>query len=252
MAIIWLRFRRFMHRNKAAILLTVVFIAIFGFVVIWGIKEMPGVVNKIQEPKIDPAIISEDIFQAIIEGDYQNAMYYLRDELNEDPDNEELSNLWTQLTDEFQIDVKFDYFIDQRKYKTTKELTPDIILTSRDPYYMTVNPSHTCYLYVFQVDSKGNINIIHPNREYSPSDNPILPGPLKVPHGSKWFFLDETKGMETIYLVATRFENRRLANLTTKPALSEAVGQELILYLKTLGTMNVPAVVFKKYQFIHE
>lgn len=255
-----LRFRRFWRRNKWIIFLIFIVIPLFSILAFWGKKEIPLIVNKMEKAKVNPSAVSDDIFQAIREGDYDNTVNRLRNELNRNPENPALKKLWSQLMDELNVDVKFHYFIDRKSYKVTKDLSPELTLTPRDPYYLTVNPSYSCNLFVFQVDSTGKINVIYPNKEYSPSENPLLPGPLRIPDGFKWFYLDETKGIETIYLIASRLENNRLDELSRKlasekePEKAGRLTQELISYLKNLESTasSVPGVAIKVYQFTHD
>lgn len=254
-----LRFRRFWRRNKWIISLVFIVIPLFSILVLWGKKEIPLIVNKMQEAKVNPSTVSDDIFQAIKEGDYDNTINRIRHELDKNPENPDLKKLWSQIMDNLTVDVKFHYLIGRKKYKMTNNLSPELTLTPRDPYYLTINPSHNCYLFVFQVDSAGKINVVYPNKEYSSSENPLLPGPLRIPDGFKWFYLDETKGMETLYIMATRIENERLEDLSIRirsennPEAAAILTQELISYLKSVeSTANkVPGVALKVYEFTH-
>ncbi len=256
----WLKFRHFRRRNKGRIILALIFISIPGIIAFWGGKEIATIINKTrEEAKVSPSSMSVEIAGAIKEGDYITAVNNIRDELNKDPNNISLKNLLSQLTDELNVDIKFHYLIGRKKYMDTRTLSQNVALTSKDPYYFTVSPSHRSYLYMFQVDSAARVTVVYPSKEYSPSENPLLPGPIRIPDGFRWFYLDETKGIETIYLIAARFENKKLEDLSRRigteknPDAVALLSQELISYLKGVEsiTQNVHGVAVKVYQFTH-
>lgn len=254
-----LRFKRYWRRNRWTILVLFIVIPLFSALVFWGKEAVPLIVKKMERTKMDPTALSNDVFQSISGGDYNNAVNRLKQELDKHPDNASLKNLRSQLMDELKVDVKFHYLVDRKRYTVTRTLSPDITLTPKDPYYLSVNLSHGSYLFVFQVDSKGDIDLLHPNKEYSPSDNPLLPGPIRIPDGFRWFYLDETRGIETIYIIATRMENKRLEDLSRRISMEKnpdavaSLSQELISYMKGVESTahGVPGVSLKVYQFSH-
>jgi hypothetical protein len=256
----WLKFRHLLRRNKWPFVMVLMVLLVIGIIAGRGWKEIPSITHRNRvETKINPSSLGKEIAQSMKEGDYVGAVNHLRTELKKDPNDPFLNKLLPQLTEELQMDVKFHYLIERKKYMETRTLSPDVTLTPKDVYYFSINPSHAGYLYFFQIDSAGKISVLYPNKEYSPSSNPLLPGPLRVPDGFRWFFLDETKGVESIYLVAARMENKRLEGLIER-IKSEKTGeaaarlnQELIAYLKSIEStpQKVPGVAVKIYQFTH-
>ena len=93
-------------------------------------------------------------------------------------------------------------------YEEGKKLVPfyeNDVLHSGQGYTMYINPSDTCYLYLFQVDSLGNVSKLFPNKEYHTLDNPLLAAKkIWIPNENEVFYLDETTGEETIFIVASR------------------------------------------------
>jgi hypothetical protein len=80
-------------------------------------------------------------------------------------------------------------------------------LSGRDRYFILMRSEQECYFYVFQIDSTGKLDWLFPannfNRESS-GKNPVFQGKtIKVPPDDRAFYLDENKGVEHIYVVAT-------------------------------------------------
>ncbi|MBI4243062.1 MAG: DUF4384 domain-containing protein [Planctomycetes bacterium] len=75
------------------------------------------------------------------------------------------------------------------------------ILTERDNYKVVFSVNKTCYVYVFQIDSATKIDIIFPRnsarQEVKPGDS------LQIPASNDWFYLDQNRGVEHVYLVAS-------------------------------------------------
>jgi hypothetical protein len=110
-------------------------------------------------------------------------------------------------------------------YEEGKKLIPfyeNDVLHSGQGYTMYVNPSDTCYLYIFQVDSLGNVSKLFPNKEYHTLDNPVLAAQkIWIPNENEVFYLDETTGEETIFIVASRnkvpeFEREDFSDISLK------------------------------------
>lgn len=85
-------------------------------------------------------------------------------------------------------------------------------LTSHDNYKIVFRPDHSCYVYVFQIDSSGHLDWLFPKNStstYSSGMNPIQAGKWhEMPGEGLAFHLDEMLGVEHIYIVMT--ENRWL------------------------------------------
>ena len=62
-----------------------------------------------------------------------------------------------------------------------------------------------CYVYAIWVDATGWATPLFPNTETYSFDNPVEAGrAYTLPGGSDWWYLDGWRGVETLYLVASR------------------------------------------------
>jgi len=99
------------------------------------------------------------------------------------------------------VDIGF-YYEEEGKLKPFYE---GDVLKSGTGYTLYVNPSDTCYIYVFQVDESGNSFRLFPNKDYHTSNNPVMSGKQTwIPNENEVFYLDETTGRETFYIMASR------------------------------------------------
>ena len=117
------------------------------------------------------------------------------------------------------MDVLMYYEDEQNKMQVMDEST---VLTSGSGYSLYVNPSDTCYLYVYQIDALGKAFKLFPSEEYETALNPIQPSVgVWLPNDVKLYSLDETTGKEFIYVFASpkpirEFEWKNYAGLTQK------------------------------------
>lgn len=98
-------------------------------------------------------------------------------------------------------------------------------LSSADRYRIILRAPEQTYFYVFQIDTRGQVDWAFPKNsasEHSTGSNPVSPNTtVKVPEGeTTMFFLDESTGMEHVYIVATR---QRWKALETK--LTDLIGK---------------------------
>lgn len=80
-------------------------------------------------------------------------------------------------------------------------------LSSADTYSIRFEPDDESHFYVFQIDTTGKLDWIFPKNsfEFSFGSNPVSAGTAtQVPDGDQSFFLDESLGVEHLYIVATR------------------------------------------------
>ncbi len=121
------------------------------------------------------------------------------------------------------LDTGFFY---QRYGETlVNPLKEGISLRSRsDKYFIFFRPSQNCYVYILQEDSKGNLNLLFPSTSgnaYVEKDKDYW-----VPSFGKAYTLDEIKGMEKIYLLATS---------SPLESLTEGVRMEEVVKIATRG-----------------
>jgi hypothetical protein len=90
-----------------------------------------------------------------------------------------------------------------------KQLTNGGVLHSGDYYKIIFTPTEDCYVYIFQLDSANKLFRLFPMSSFGGvtvnNFNPIKGGKTyHIPAQDKSFELDEQKGTETIYFIATR------------------------------------------------
>jgi len=255
-----LRYGRYVRRHLGVIVFGALALFASAIVIFVGNRETPlRPQNMIYGSKTPFSPVTNEIFQAIKEGSYENITSRIAMARAKNPDDASLSVLHANLMNELKIDVKFHYYLERKKYHSTRMISRALSLTPLDAYYFTVSPSDNCYLFIFQVDSKGNATTVYPNKEYSPSQNPLLPGLIRIPDSFKCFYLDTTKGIETVYLFATRLENKKLEkwsnqiNSEQRPQVLSQLAGGLVSYFKANETIaeKVPGIVLRVYQFTH-
>jgi hypothetical protein len=92
------------------------------------------------------------------------------------------------------------------------------ILRSGDHYKIIFNSNKDCYVYIFQVDSSGQIFKLFPMESFKgvplSNLNPVREGRTYVlPASDKAFLLDRQVGTERIYFIASTERNRELEDL---------------------------------------
>ncbi len=202
----------------------------------------------------------DEVSQAMVDAEYDVAMEKLQKKLKEYPDDRALQNLYSQLTDSLKIDFKFNYLPGRRREIATRGPLDEIVLTQKDPYYLIVHSSEKCFLYLFQLQSSGELAKLFPNSRYVPTSNPVPGGPIRIPDGSDWFYLDDVPGTETLYLLASRWRQEGLETLVGRLESEENAKKKKEIIETILSRMEreeqatdrVPGLVFAKQQFKHE
>lgn len=119
-----------------------------------------------------------------------------------------------------------------------RQVHEGMTLTSEHLYGLYLRPAQDCYVYVYQVDSKGKVMRLFPNIEFETGNNPLKGGSERwIPNDKKLFELDENKGIETIYVVASR---NALLSLDEITVIKKG---EFIERFKGLGLMGVKGMV---------
>ncbi|MBN2302466.1 MAG: DUF4384 domain-containing protein [Lentisphaerae bacterium] len=113
--------------------------------------------------------------------------------------------------------------------------TDDIPLLSGQSIKIYLNIQNDQYLYLFLLDSSGNLTTIYP-----PSDmlgNRTKASQLYIPKDDNWFILDDKIGKETIYIIASSMRQKKLESLIAD--LSAVTGYKAIrMREKILGEMK--------------
>lgn len=118
-------------------------------------------------------------------------------------------------------------------------------LTAGDAYQIRFFSGKGTYCYVFQVDSAGRIDWLHPRNPASPYSSGVNPLPeakwITLPPDDGAFFLDDRQGVEHIYAVATNARwnelERMLTDAAAAPPRSGSV--QVAFNLKTRGVGGV-------------
>lgn len=111
-------------------------------------------------------------------------------------------------------------------------------LAASDKFKITLRPSQRCWLYAVNIDATGWITPLTPSAE-SAVGNPVAAGSqITIPAGTRWWHLDENRGMESFYFIASptprhdleeilaRFERRRPPRLTDPATVEEVAVTE--------------------------
>ena len=91
-------------------------------------------------------------------------------------------------------------------------------LRSGDHYKIVFTPDKDCYVYIFQIDSSGQIFQLFPMESFRGirvnQFNPVKQGKKYVlPSPDKAFLLDKKVGIERLYFIASHEQNKELESL---------------------------------------
>jgi len=122
-------------------------------------------------------------------------------------------------------------------------ITDSTTLNSGDHYKIYFSANRDCYAYIYQIDAKGEIFQLFPLHQFDGlvlnQDNPVTGGVnYMLPSRNRYFYLDDTKGEETLYFAAYLRRNAELEERTD--ALQEALRSKDSSWIsgaaKSLGT----------------
>lgn len=139
---------------------------------------------------------------------------------------------WTATAaDPLQIDV--NYLYRARGEQEFRQLQDDGTLRSGDLFKIIFTPKQTCYIYIFQIDSAGQIFSLFPMEEFGGvrlhNVNPVQAGKTYyLPAENKSFQLDDVTGLEQIYFLASRKPDAQL----------EAQYQKILNFRRQAETVN--------------
>lgn len=123
---------------------------------------------------------------------------------------------------------------------------PGMTLTSDHLYGVYLRPAEDCFAYVFQADSAGQVQLIFPNSHFHTDGNRLSAREERwVPNDQELYELDENKGIETIYVVASREPLPELEEpVGTAPdkAAQSAAQDQLLARFHKVGLMGVTGV----------
>jgi len=79
-----------------------------------------------------------------------------------------------------------------------------VSLTSRDGYGLRFRVRQPGWVYVFEMDSRGQLALLFPSSRFQTGDNPVAKRDYIIPSDKSFFHLDENAGRETVYVVFAR------------------------------------------------
>jgi len=95
-------------------------------------------------------------------------------------------------------------------------VTNGATLHSGDCFKINFETNENCYVYVLLYGSGGIAQRLFPHEQIH-LDNAIRGGtPYALPDGENWYYLDDVRGTETVYLVASYEPMRDIADLLTR------------------------------------
>jgi serine/threonine protein kinase len=165
-----------------------------------------------QEKTISAKAILPEIANFLGQGNFVQAKSELEKVLLHDPDNADIKNVLNKLSSKLAFNINFHYL--SGKHQNINKIPR---IPSGGRYRLEYNSNDSNYLYVYQVDAHGDIELLFPNPEYSDDRNPIKAGrtywlPPNKPV-ENWFHLDDHTGKEKIYLVASRWHSLDMETL---------------------------------------
>jgi len=87
-------------------------------------------------------------------------------------------------------------------------------LSSDDNYRLLFQLNQERFVYMYQLDTKKKLTKLFPNENYSAAQNPLQAGQIYyLPQPPNWFYLDNGKAEETIFIVASSQPKGELDNL---------------------------------------
>lgn len=212
--------RRRLVRAARPLLFFAFFAAAIAGLYYWGPLAQTGTggkTNSVLDPgTADTAQVSSQISSLLGLGDYSAAKSLLQDVLRKNPADPVARRLSSLLTEDLDVDFRFNYLPGRTRKITVRGTGAPMALSRNDPYYLVVHPVTKCFLYVFQHRSSGDLVRLFPNGKWVPTRNPVPGGPIRIPDGVDWFYLDDVPGTEVIYLIACRWRQRHLEELTSR------------------------------------
>ena len=203
--------------------------------------------------------------QLMDEGEYVQAKAMLDGVVGSSNEVENLKQLLTK-----PLSAKIEMFLPQGKHQGAEPA----LIPSGGEYRFEVALSADAYLYLFQQDSQGNLEMLFPNPKYNHIANPLRAGKsYNLPsreikpedelnkNGVLWFYLDNTPGEEEILLVASLRPAKDLEKLFNvyvaagndqEKALSLGKLRERINSRKEILGSGVKCLDYSGIRLIHE
>lgn len=244
------KFNRFVKKFvKYALLGAVLGLSVFYFTLAGKEEDNKASIsvkkNSAEKPEGKKADLLEDLFNA----DYALALVHLDREKDLHPD------LWKMVYDSLSVQFNFTYLPQHSKNKTIFDVN-SVKLNSDEPYHMLYTFSEESFVYLFQQNSDGDFVCLFPEEKYSSNRNPVQTNLLRIPEGIHWLYLNGEPGAVSIYLIASRWQQKKLGNIISLLSDNEShlnAQESLEYYLEktSLSAAEIPGLVFSEYHFEH-
>lgn len=109
--------------------------------------------------------------------------------------------------------------------RTLVRVTDEMTLRSGDELKMLVSPVSQCFVYVLHEDPRGELTVLFPAESGTFPPGYGAGARQMIPPGDQWLMLDDTTGIERIYLVASPARLSRLETLLQQKARAEIIGE---------------------------
>ncbi len=200
-----LRMGLFMHRRAArasgiaAAIAALVSLAFFAWIA-WP------------RPPVCSGLVRAQACELMEAGRYTDALADIEEHRKREPEK----SIWAGLTDlmlkEMTVRLRLHYLAGG-KMPIKKVQAGKLALSTSDKYYYVVDPSESCYLYLFQISSAGELRQLFPNKALSGARNPIPAGRQQIPASPGRLELKPPAGQERVIFVAARWALPELESL---------------------------------------
>ncbi len=120
----------------------------------------------------------------------------------------------------------------------TKPLEYPIGLQQEDNYRISVKPASNSYLYIFQLNSEGNLMKLFPDDENG-IGNPLEGSKqLMLPGENEWYHLDERTGEESVYLCISQEKSDELLQMYRKYIRTRSTSRREKILNQLLENLN--------------
>ena len=201
---------KLLHPNTVVYTGTVLTAAIVIALGFWGWVMWP-------QSSLESSWASSQANKLVKQGRYDEALKSIDEHLARDPSHRPWTGLRDHLLREMKVDVRLLY-LHGNKMPLKSAQSGKLTLSASDKYWYVVNPSESCHLYLFQINSAGELLQVFPNPVNSAAKNPIPPGRQEIPAGPQKLQLNQTAGVEQVIFVAARWEIPELEELARKAA----------------------------------
>ena len=205
----------FMHRRQVLLSGLLMALAAVMGVGFWGWIVWP-------RPAVCTGVMRAQACGLMEQGRYDDALADIEAHLKREPGAKNWRGLKDMMLKEMTVDFHLQY-LSGGKLPVKRAQSGKLVLSPSDKYYYVVNPSESCHLYLFQINSGGELLQLFPNPANSGTRNPMAPGRQLIPAAPVRLELKPKAGEERVILVAARwaipeFEPQALKALGDKDA----------------------------------